>query len=166
MRGWPIRGIGRGGQQLASNNGQSVLFNDRTGDIQLEFNLEIRHPITTVIKDYIILKGAFFIDAGNVWNFKESYTNGISDNTQFHFKNLAKQIGVSAGYGLRFDLNYLVLRTDFGFRFKRPETSDVNYGIKVPDLSFNDFIPKFFSAKKRDWRSQNFNFSFGINYPF
>ena len=167
MRGWPIRGIGRGGQSLTTNNGQSRIFNDRTGDIQLEFNFEHRHKIATIVKDFLYLKGAFFVDAGNIWNYNESYdVNGNSNNTQFLLKNLGKQIGVSAGYGLRFDATYLVVRTDFGFRFKRPETSEINYGIKVPDLSFDDIFQKILSKNYREWRAQNFNFSIGINYPF
>ena len=166
MRGWPIRGIGRGGQPLASLNGQSVLFNDRTGDIQLELNAELRHPIIKIYTELITLRGALFVDAGNIWNFKESYTNSISNNTKFEFKNIGKQIGISAGYGLRFDFTYLVLRTDFGFRFKRPETSNIKNGWKAPDVSFDDIFQKILSKSYRDWRAQNFNFSIGINYPF
>ena len=167
MRGWPIRGIGRGGQALASNNGQSRIFNDRTGDIQIELNGEFRHPIKTIIKDLLYLKGAIFVDIGNIWNYKESYDAfGNSNNTQFLLKNIGKQIGVSAGYGLRFDVTYLVIRTDFGFRFKRPETSEINYGVKLPDVSFDDIFQKILSKDYREWRAQNFNFSIGINYPF
>lgn len=166
MRGWPIRGIGRGGQALAPFTSIQS-FNDRTGDIQLEFNLELRHFITKIYTELITLKGAFFVDAGNIWNYKESYDQfGVSQNTRFNFDKLGKQFGVSAGYGLRFDLTYLVLRTDFGFRFKRPETSNINNGWKAPDISFDDIFQKIISKKYRDWRYENFNFSFGINYPF
>ena len=165
MRGWPIRGIGRGGQPLAT--GSSQTFNDRTGDIQLEVNAELRHPIIKIYTDLITLKGALFVDAGNIWNFNESYDAfGNSNKTQISLKNIGKQFGLSAGYGLRFDLTYLVLRTDFGFRFKRPETSDVNGGWKAPDINFNDAFQKIFSKSYREWRTQNFNFSIGINYPF
>ena len=165
MRGWPIRGVGRGAQPLAPYTTSSI-FNDRTGDIQIELNVEVRHPITKIIKDFFSLKGAAFLDIGNIWNFKESYTAGISNKTQFQLKNLGKEIGASAGYGLRFDFTYLVVRTDFGFRIKRPETSDVNYGFKIPDISFNDILPKIFSGKYREWRYENFNWTVGINYPF
>ena len=68
--------------------------------------------------------------------------------------------------GFRFDFTYLILRTDFSFRFKRPETSDVNNGWKAPPISFNDAFPKIFSKKYREWRYENFNFTVGINYPF
>jgi outer membrane protein insertion porin family len=166
MRGWPIRGVGRGGQTLAPFTAVQS-FNDRTGDIQIEINGEYRHFITKIYTELITLKGAFFIDAGNIWNFKESYDQfGVSQNTRFNFDKLGKQFGVSAGYGLRFDLTYLVLRTDFGFRIKRPETSDIKNGWKFPDMSFDDIFQKIISKNYRDWRYENFNFSFGINYPF
>jgi outer membrane protein insertion porin family len=166
MRGWPIRGIGRGGQKLAPFISTGTTFNDRTGDIQLETNLEYRHPITRLVNDFITLKGAAFIDVGNIWNMKTVNVGLPDDKTKFNFSNLYKQMGVSAGYGFRIDFTYLVLRTDFGFRFKRPETSDFNAGWKKPDLSFADVFQKIISRKYREWRYDNFNFSIGINYPF
>lgn len=164
MRGWPVRGIGRGAQKLASFS--QNIFNDRTGDMQLETNIEFRHDIARIIPDLISLKGAVFVDIGNIWNLKDTKPGGVSDMTQFKFKNLYKELGLSAGYGFRFDFTYLILRTDFSFRFKRPETSDVNNGWKAPPISFNDAFPKIFSKKYREWRYENFNFTVGINYPF
>ena len=164
MRAWPVRGIGRGAQKLAPY--KQNIFNERTGDIQLEFNTEFRHDIARIIPDLLTLKGAVFIDMGNIWNFKNSLGPGMNDPAQFKLANLYKEFGLCAGYGFRFDFNYLVLRTDFGFRFKRPETSDVNNGWKAPSISFNDAFKKLFSAKYRQWRYENFNFTIGINYPF
>lgn len=164
MRGWPVRGIGRGGQKLIPFGTQS--FNDRTGDMQLETNIEYRHDIARIIPDLISLKGAVFADIGNIWNIKSSKGVGQPDETQFKFKNLYKELGLSAGYGFRFDFTYLILRTDFSFRFKRPESSDVNNGWKAPPISFKDAFPKIFSKRFREWRYENFNFTVGINYPF
>jgi outer membrane protein insertion porin family len=165
MRGWPIRGIGRGSQKLIPFvTGQST-FNDRTGDMQLEANLEFRHDITPIFS-WLKFKGAAFVDIGNVWNIKNSNPTGGIDETQFKFRNIGKEIGMAAGYGFRFDASYLVVRFDFGFRFKRPETSNVNNGWKAPDVSFDDIFQKILSKNFRQWRYENFNFSFGINYPF
>jgi outer membrane protein insertion porin family len=165
MRGWPIRGIGRGSQKLIPFVAGQSTFNDRTGDMQLEANLEFRHDITPIFS-WLKLKGAYFIDAGNVWNFKNSNPLGGIDQTQFKLKNIGREIGIATGYGFRFDASYVVLRADFGFRIKRPETSDVNYGWKFPDISFDDIFQKILSKNFRQWRYENFNFSFGINYPF
>lgn len=165
LRGWPVRGIGLGSQPLKPF--QKNIFNERTGDIKLEANVEYRYDIARIIPNTLILRGAVFADAGNIWNWKPSVNNGASSDTgQFKLKNLYREIGLSAGTGLRLDFNYVVLRLDFGFRIKRPETSFINDGWKLPSLSFNDIIPKLFSGKYRQWRYENFNFSIGINYAF
>jgi outer membrane protein assembly factor BamA len=165
MRGWPIRGIGVGGQPLAPFS-STALYNDRTGDMQLELNLEYRKDIATIIPNTLTLKGALFIDAGNIWNLRYNKNDGTEDSAQFRFKNIYKQFGVSAGTGFRLDFNNFLIRLDLGFRFKRPELFYVNDGWKVPSLSFNDFLGKIFARNQRQWRYENFNFSIGINYPF
>ena len=164
MRGWPIRGIGRGSQKLIPFTTQNI-FNDRTGDMKFEGNFEFRHDIARLIPDLLTLRGAVFVDVGNIWNLKNSHP-GVPDPAQFKFRNFYKELGVSAGYGFRFDFNYLILRTDFGFRFKRPETSDVHNGWKAPPISFSDAFPKIFSKNYKQWRYENFNFTIGINKPF
>ena len=167
MRGWPVRGIGRGGQKLA---GFSNAFNDRTGDMLLEGNLEYRYDIARIIPNTLTLRGALFIDAGNIWNFKNSAPPGRSDSSQFKFANLYKQLGVSAGTGFRLDFNYFILRIDLGFRFKRPELSYVNDGWKLPPLGIDDALKKIFTRGRnneyRKWRYENFNLTIGISYPF
>ncbi|MEI9959335.1 MAG: BamA/TamA family outer membrane protein [Ferruginibacter sp.] len=168
MRGWPIRGIGRGSQPLAPYG--SNQFNDRTGDIQLEINPEYRFNIAQIIPNTLVLKGALFADIGNVWNLRNSKPGGGTDSAQFKLKNLWKETGIDLGTGLRFDFNYFVVRFDFGFRFKRPEMSYINDGWKVPSLGFNDVLQKMFAKGTNDeyrrWRYENFNFNIGINYPF
>lgn len=167
MRGWPLRGIGIGGQKLIPYSATtSNIFNDRTGDMQLEVNAEYRHDIARVVPDLITLKGAVFVDIGNIWNLTASRSGAVNDQTKFEFKNLYRQIGLSAGYGFRFDFSYLIVRTDFSFRFKRPESSDINNGWKSPPIGFKDSFSKIFSKDFRQWRYENFNFTIGINYPF
>lgn len=170
MRGWPIRGIGRGSQPLVPFSDNNRRFNDRTGDIQLEANVEYRFDIAQLIPNSLVLKGALFVDAGNVWNLRNSKPGGGTDSAQFKFKNLYKELGVAAGAGFRLDFNYFVIRFDLGFRFKRPELSYINNGWKIPALSFNDIFQKLFTRGKneeyRKWRYENFNFTIGISYPF
>jgi outer membrane protein insertion porin family len=168
MRGWPVRGIGRGSQPLAKYGANR--FNDRTGDIQIETNLEYRYNIAQIIPNTFVLKGALFIDAGNIWNLRNSKPNGSTDSAQFKLKNFWRETGINAGTGFRFDFNYFVVRFDFGFRFKRPELAFINNGWKIPALSFNDVFKKIFARGQNDeyrkWRYENFNFTLGINYPF
>ena len=168
MRGWPVRGIGRGSQPLNPFGKNS--FNDRTGDIQLEANFEYRYDIAQLIPNSLVLKGALFVDAGNVWNFRNSKPGGGADSSQFKFKNLYKEIGIAAGTSFRLDFNYFVLRFDLGFRIKRPELSYINNGWKLPSVGFDDVLQKLFSKGKNDeyrkWRYENFNFTIGIGVPF
>jgi len=164
MRGWPLRGIGVGGKSMAAYGSNSG-FNDRTGDIMIEGNAEFRYDIARIIPNTLTLRGALFVDAGNIWNLKSSIA-GTEDSTQFKLKNFYKQLGVSAGTGFRLDFNYFILRFDFGFRFKRPELYYINDGWKAPSIGFDNFISRIFSANDRKWRYENFNFTVGISYPF
>ncbi|MBL0144483.1 MAG: BamA/TamA family outer membrane protein [Chitinophagaceae bacterium] len=164
MRGWPVRGIGRGSQPLSQYGVNN--FNDRTGDIQLEGNFEYRYDIAQIIPNTLILKGVLFADAGNVWNTRNSKKDGSTDSAQFKFKNIYKELGIAAGTGLRLDFNYVVLRFDLGFRFKRPETSNVNSGWKVPAIGFDDVFGKLFKSEYKQWRYENMNFTIGLSYPF
>lgn len=176
MRGWPVRGIGRGGQPLSPYGSNS--FNDRTGDIQLETNIEYRYTIVQIIPNSLVLKGALFADIGNVWNFRNSNPGGGTDSAQFQFANLYKQLGVSAGTGFRLDFNYFVLRFDFGFRFKRPDVAK-NDGWQIPDINFNNLFRRgkqipdplnpgstYNDNRYKKWRYENYNLTIGISYPF
>ena len=163
MRGWPVRGIGVGGQQLAPYRISGARFNDRTGDIQLEGNAEYRFNVAPMFSNAILFKMAFFADMGNIWNFKNTRPDGLPDTTQFHFKNLYKQLAVASGVGFRFDFSYFLLRFDVGFRFKRPDILE-NDGWQLPDISWKHLFNS--SAADRQWRYENFNATIGIDYPF
>jgi outer membrane protein assembly factor BamA len=162
MRGWPVRGIGIGAQKLVPYNSQNT-FNDRTGDIQLEGNAEYRYNLAPFFSNAVTLKGALFIDAGNIWNMKNTKNDGGVDSAQFKFKNIYKQLGVSAGTGFRLDFNYFLIRFDFGLRFKRPDISKHN-GWQIPDVNFKNLFGN--DIERRRWRYENFNFTIGIDYPF
>jgi outer membrane protein assembly factor BamA len=90
------------------------------------------------------LKGAFFADAGNIWNV---YDNVIDEKSTFTgFKSL-KDIALGTGFGLRYDLSFFVIRFDFGFKTYNPADE----------------------TGKKWFRDYNFGHSvlnFGINYPF
>jgi hypothetical protein len=165
MRGWPARGIGIGGQTKTPFSSSQTIFNDRTGDLQLEGNIEYRYTIARIIPNTLTLRGALFMDIGNVWNMRNVQPTG-TDSAQFKFSNLYRQLGMSAGTGFRIDFNYVVLRLDLGFRFKRPDLYYINDGWKAPSIGFDDFFKKILSRDYRQWRYENFNFSIGISYPF
>jgi outer membrane protein assembly factor BamA len=163
MRGWPVRGIGVGGQQLAPYQSSGIRFNDRTGDIQLEGNVEYRFNVAPLFSNAVLFQMALFTDIGNIWNFKNTRPDGQMDTTQFNFKNLYKQLGVSSGMGFRFDFNYFVIRFDVALRFKRPDVLQ-NDGWRIPDVSLRNLFGS--SYENRLWRYENFNATIGIGYPF
>ena len=63
MRAWAYRDLGPG--VFTNDYGPEY---DKMGDVKLEGNLEFRFPF------YSYLKGAAFVDVGNVWLLHESET--------------------------------------------------------------------------------------------
>lgn len=161
MRAWPIRTLGLGGASFPPYQPGVNRFNDRVGDVQLEMNVEYRYNITPLFNNVLNLKGAVFMDAGNIWSIKKDITITGEDPKLFQLKNLYKQLAVGLGTGFRFDFNYFLVRFDFGFRFKRPDVKE-NNGWQIPSVN----IKNVFGKNGREWRYDNFNFTFGINYAF
>ncbi|MCU0368271.1 MAG: BamA/TamA family outer membrane protein [Cyclobacteriaceae bacterium] len=86
-------------------------YNDLTGDIRLEGNVEYRFNISGK------LKGALFMDAGNIWLYKEDASR---PNGNFRFDTFVDEIAVSSGWGLRWDFDFLVARLDFAYTVRTP----------------------------------------------
>jgi outer membrane protein insertion porin family len=86
-------------------------YNDLTGDIRLEGNLEYRFDV------YGNLKGALFVDAGNIWLTKEDPSR---PNGTFHLNSFVDQIAISSGWGLRWDFSFIVARLDFAYTLRTP----------------------------------------------
>jgi outer membrane protein assembly factor BamA len=178
MRGWPQRGIGPGSKPLTPYYNRTL--NDRTGDVRLELNAEYRYNIFQIRPNSIVLKGAVFADAGNIWNFRNTRPGGGYDSLQFSLNpaQLYKQIGLTLGTGFRLDFDFFLLRFDLGFRFKRPDLT-VNNGWQIPQITFNNLFKKgeivpdplnpgktINDERYRIWRYENFNFTIGLSYPF
>ena len=135
LRGWLYRTVGPGGYVPVSDDVE------KTGDLQLEFNAEYRFPIRN------IFKGAFFVDMGNVWTYRP---NESMPNSEFKYNTFYKQMAMDAGFGLRLDVSFLLLRFDIAYAMRNP----------YPDPSTG-----------RYWRFgneelNNIRFQAGIGYPF
>lgn len=137
-RAWNPRRLGPGSSfpYLLNENGENVLDEngdlvpnrtgrqsfrfEQPGEILLEINLEWRDNVTGFL-DY-----AFFIDAGNVWRIKEfnapedAEVVRVSEGGKFEIDNFYRQIAIGAGFGLRFDFDFLVFRLDLGHKVKDP----------------------------------------------
>lgn len=103
IRGWQQRTLGPGGLNAPDNNA------DRLGEVKIENNLELRFPFTSIIK------GGLFTDAGNIWNINNDIPESNFELDQFY-----KQIAVAAGFGLRFDFEFILFRVDLAYPIKKP----------------------------------------------
>lgn len=137
VRGWSVRSLGPGGYRGDTN---SLDYVNHTGDIKLDLNLEYRTHL------FWKLNGAAFIDAGNVWTIRnrEMQPEGL-----FKFNRFYKQLAVAYGLGIRFDLDFLIIRFDGGMKAINPmyEGRD-RYPIISPDFG------------------RDFAFHFAVGYPF
>jgi outer membrane protein assembly factor BamA len=140
LRGFQIREIGPGSYRDPTVNiedpgaNQATLFVDQTGDIKLEMNIEWRFDI------YKWFKGAAFMDAGNIWLFRndESRPEG-----NFRWSRFIREFGVNFGAGVRLDFNYFVIRLDYGVPIRDPRIDATN-----------------------KWTIRRGQFNLAIGYPF
>lgn len=129
VRAFLIRELGPGTSQ-PSIDSTAVGFFDQTGDIKIEMNLEYRFDILPAF----YLKGAAFIDAGNVWLIKDPA--GENPDGLFNINTFYKELAVGAGFGLRLDINFIVLRLDAAIPLRLPYEPD-GERWQFDNLNFN-----------------------------
>ena len=141
IRAFQARSLGPGNFQSSTKNG---LLIDQSGDIKLETNIEYRTKL------YRFIKGAIFIDAGNVWlmNEQESRPGGT-----FYFNEFLNQLAIGTGVGLRFDFTYFILRADLAFPLRKP--SENGYYWSIDEFEFSN-----------KWKEDNLVLNIAIGYPF
>ncbi len=111
IRAFTARYVGPGSFHAAKQIG----YVDQSGDLKLESNLEFRFDMTK------LLKGALFIDMGNIWLVNEDINR---PGAKFDINTFYDQIAVGTGFGLRFDFTFFVLRADVGFPLRTPYKTD------------------------------------------
>lgn len=174
LRAWQARTIGPGNynrQVLASDEVRKAVFGlDQLGTLRIETNFEYRF---TVARKFFgaTLKGAAFVDAGNIWNIRrgESITleyPELDELTVFKLSKLAKQIAIGTGVGLRYDVQYFVFRFDVGLKLKDPQFIGSDQWVISKFLSgARDFKNSYNSTHGPDtYRFIQYNF--GIGMPF
>lgn len=170
IRAWQARTLGPGNYNRATLGSDSLgtalrkaLFGlDQLGDMRLETNFEYRYML---LRKFFgaTLKGAAFVDAGNIWNLTEAAGD---ERKVFKINKLVEQLAIGAGVGIRYDVQYFVFRFDVGIKLKDPQFSGSDQWV----------IRKFLSGGK-DFRN-NYNltnapdtyrflqYNFGIGMPF
>ncbi|MDR0364428.1 MAG: BamA/TamA family outer membrane protein [Bacteroidales bacterium] len=133
LRGFPINIVGPGAYISQSGNKY-----ERSGDIKLEVNGEYRFNISGMFK------GAFFMDAGNIWLLRDDkdFTNGSFKLSKFY-----KELYWNTGLGLRLDIDFFVIRLDFGLPIYNPGYNGDKWIVR--HLHLRDIV-----------------LNFGIGYPF
>lgn len=147
VRAYPLRSIGPGRFMGDYEGNRQLSYLLQNGDVKLQANLEYRQRL------FGNLHGAVFLDAGNVW-LRKDLEIGIDDisimfkEAYFHFGEFFKQMAVGTGVGLRYDLDFLILRLDWGI------------GLHVP---YETTKSGFYNVDKF---SRHQTLHFAIGYPF
>ncbi len=140
VRAWRARTLGPGGYDPT----QSTTRFDKIGDILLEGNLEYRFNILRGFN------GALFVDAGNIWRLTPDPTK---PGGEFYINTFLDQIAIGGGMGIRWDLDFFVIRFDLAAPLKDPS---------LPSDDRWTFINQ--APAIRPWNRIVVNF--GIGYPF
>ncbi len=136
IRAFGMRTIGPGAYHPEKSQYSYV---DQMGDFKLEVNAEYRFPIVGK------LQGATFLDAGNVWLLRDSENQ---PGGKFTFKDFGKQIALGTGVGIRYDLDFLVIRFDLGIGIHAPYDTGKRGYYNMPSFG------------------KSLGYHFAIGYPF
>ncbi len=137
LRAWQVRTLG-----WSSYLPTDSTFLNQTADIKLEVNAEYRFKL------FWILEGAVFLDAGNIWTYREDPSR---PGSQFKLNKFYKDIAVGTGAGLRFDFKFVIGRIDFGMKLRDPSSTGHSKWI-IMDRPY------------KYW--DDFALVIGIGYPF
>lgn len=143
LRGFVPRQLGPG--RVLTTPEQQITYPQIGGDYKLEVQTELRFPLISK------LRGALFIDAGNIWS-KNSLIFGEDARLTRQF---LKDIAVDGGVGIRLDINVLIIRLDVGIPVRKPWLPRGSEWV-IDQISFGS----------SSWRKDNIVFNIGIGYPF
>jgi outer membrane protein assembly factor BamA len=108
IRAWTVRSLGPGSFIDDSS------FPDLASDMKLEMNLEYRFDV------FWKLKGAIFLDAGNIWAINRFDERS---GALFRTNRFIGEMAIGTGLGARFDFDFILLRVDMGLKVRDPEKS-------------------------------------------
>ncbi len=124
IRAFNVRSLGPGKYH---SDDKRWRFVEEVGDMKLQANLEYRTRL------FGKLHGALFLDAGNVWDTKEH--EGMEEG-KFRLSNLLDETALGTGVGLRYDLDFFVVRLDWGIGIHAPYDTGKSGYFNIP--SFRD----------------------------
>ena len=180
MRAWLPRTLGPGkfnratfygppGTATAPSKGDSLRtrlkYLDQFGEVKIITNLEYRYKL---VDNFFgsILKGAVFIDAGNIWRL---HAQDNDPNVEFRVNNILPATALDIGTGLRFDLAFFVFRLDAAFKFKDPQFDGSQQWVLINHFNELFHTGPFKTAYQLNNSGDTYNFmqlNFGIGMPF
>lgn len=93
---------------------------------------------------------------GNIWSLKY---DPKSPNAEFNISRLGRDLAMAVGTGLRFDLNYFMIRLDLGYKLKDPARQYNNGWSELSHLTWTE-------TRSNGAQINNYAVQFGINLPF
>ncbi|WP_158266968.1 BamA/TamA family outer membrane protein [Chitinophaga niastensis] len=151
IRAWRLRTLGPGSFKDSSATAQA--FPDQTGDMKLEGNVEYRFDLLRMFGGSVNLKGATFLDMGNIWMIKKDPSR---PGSEFQFNQLYHDLAMGTGAGLRLDFSFFLIRLDWGIPLKVPYFTGNKNGWYVSEWDLKD----------AHWRRNNIIWNIAIGYPF
>ncbi len=149
-RAWKARSLGPGGYR------DSTLTFDKIGEILLEGNIEYRFDLLG------FLDGALFVDAGNIWLMNE---DSLRPKAEFKVNEFYKQIAIGAGFGIRIDLSFFLIRLDIAYPLKNPTLVEGERWFFQPKDEYETYLNTL-SAPENAPRLYAPQINIGIGYPF
>lgn len=145
LRGFPSRLVGPGTFSIYEGQQDGNTYIQTLGDVKLEMNVELRQDI------YKFLKAGAFIDAGNIWLYRDNpaYPGGTLS------RDFYKQLAANTGLGIRLDFGIFVLRADMGMPIRKPWLPSGEQWV-LDEINFKD----------KNWRRNNMILNIAIGYPF
>ncbi|WP_211617698.1 translocation and assembly module lipoprotein TamL [Hymenobacter psychrotolerans] len=111
VRAYAARGIGPGTYRPRNASEEQTNFYDQVGDLRFEANAEYRQDL------FPYVKGALFVDAGNIWLVNEDPDR---PGGKFEPGSFLNQLAIGAGAGIRIDVQFFVIRFDAAMPIRAP----------------------------------------------
>lgn len=165
MRAWQARTLGPGNynrEDLDPSLRMNLRNLDQLGEIKLEANLEYRFRVMNNFWGAKV-KGAAFTDIGNIWQLHEQQ---LTPGGKFEADKFLGQLGIGAGAGLRFDLDYFVLRLDVGAKVKDPQFDPADQWVISRWFNGAKAFKAGYAQSNAPDRYRFLQYNFGIGMPF
>lgn len=157
IRAFAARTMAPGGTQTWKDPNST---STQVSDMRLELNVEYRFQFSDFIK------AAVFADAGNIWKLVDD-PESTDDDLSVFSSNFTEQIALGAGFGLRLDFDFFIVRLDLSIPVHNPYMfvgerwlweSRTQYITELEDLpvAYTESLSRPFKP----------TLSFGIGYPF